>query len=96
MDVFEERLRQIAAMSLTEKQAFMTDLKKRCTCGHCVSYTDCATTRRELLFCFEGKSRTCISVDKGCCCKTCPITKEFGFTHHDFCFKGSEAEMRTR
>ena len=94
MDKFDEYQTKMAAMTLMDAREAVMNLKKKCECGECVSYTTCATAKRALLFCVEGKSKTAIKDDKGCSCGTCHVSKELGFQHKDFCFKGSEQQMR--
>jgi hypothetical protein len=96
MDKFDEFQKQMATRTSMDAKIAINELKKKCECGECASYTACATTKRELLFCIEGKSKSSITQDKGCVCGSCHVNKEMGFTQHDFCFKGSEQEMRLK
>jgi len=70
------------------------ELKGRCNCPKCPTYTSCAKNAMEGLFCGYGASFHCISEQKGCICTTCPVAKELGLGHAVFCQMGSEKSQR--
>jgi len=62
-----------------------------CICPGCPSYTACIEEKekKELAFCFSGKSKF-IKEMKGCHCSKCPVQKENDFKHEYYCTKGNE------
>jgi hypothetical protein len=62
-----------------------------CICAACPTYFDCS---EPLAFCLyaEGKS-SCISVERGCICPTCPVQTAEGFVHSLYCTRGSAKTM---
>ena len=55
-----------------------------CICSDCPSWIICGETGG---FCAAGKS-LCISVDKGCICASCPVSKKMGLKGGYYCLKG--------
>ncbi len=94
MDKFEETIKAMAKMPPAEVREATEKLKMKCTCPGCPTYTRCAKTNKELLFCASGKSFMCISEEKGCMCPQCPVTSDLGLKYKSFCTKGSEKAQR--
>lgn len=66
-----------------------------CICEQCPSYLDCSKNskgKKELGFCFEGKSK-CIKIEKGCICGGCPVKIKLKLKNVYFCTKGSEKQQ---
>ncbi|MDD5651036.1 MAG: DUF2769 domain-containing protein [Candidatus Nanoarchaeia archaeon] len=65
-----------------------------CICEQCPSWLDCSKDKgkKELVFCFKGKSK-CIKVQKGCMCGACPVKAKFKLKNFYFCMKGTEEEQ---
>lgn len=68
----------------------------RCVCPDCRTYTDCARSKSEFLFCLEGKSPDCITKGVECICPTCPVEVEYDMKNMYYCIEGSEADKRKR
>ena len=94
MDTFEQILQKLATMQKEEKAKLIEAEKARCMCGTCPSYTDCARDAGEKFYCVVGRSFICITEDKGCTCRSCPVTSDLGLRFHDCCLKGSEKAQR--
>ena len=94
MDTFEQILQKLATMQKEEKAKLIEAEKARCMCGTCPSYTDCARNANERFYCVVGRSFMCITHDKGCTCRSCPVTSDLGLMFHDSCLKGSEKAQR--
>jgi hypothetical protein len=62
-----------------------------CICPSCPSWIDCDEKGG---FCSPaiGKS-SCITDEKGCICKKCPVYEKMALQHLYFCTKGSEKEQ---
>ncbi len=62
-----------------------------CVCSSCPSWVACDEKGG---FCFPtiGKSK-CITEEKGCICKNCPVYEKMDLKHMYFCTKGSEKEQ---
>ena len=93
MDAFEESMATQAKMNETERNRLEKQNRMRCLCPTCPTYADCAKKKKELMFCFEGKS-ACIVTSKGCHCPGCPIKTDFGLTNIYFCLNGKEQDIR--
>ena len=94
MDTFEQILQKLTTMQKEEKAKLIEAEKARCMCGTCPSYTDCARDADEKFYCVVGRSFICITEDKGCTCRSCPVTSDLGLRFHDCCLKGSEKAQR--
>ena len=94
MDEFEESMATQARMSKTDSRKLEKQNKEKCLCPTCPTYADCAKKKKELMFCFEGKSN-CIVSSKGCHCPGCPIKADFGLTNIYFCLNGKEQDIRS-
>jgi len=94
MDTFEQILQKLATMPKEEKAKLIEAEKAKCMCGTCPSYTDCARNANERFYCVVGRSFMCITHDKGCTCRSCPVTSDLGLRFHDCCLKGSEKAQR--
>jgi hypothetical protein len=94
VDTFEQILQKLATMQKEEKAKLIEAEKARCMCGTCPSYTDCARDADEKFYCVVGRSFICITEDKGCTCRSCPVTSDLGLRFHDCCLKGSEKAQR--
>ena len=93
MDTFEETMVFMARLSEEERKKINEQDRARCLCPTCPTYADCAKKKKELMFCFEGKS-SCITVSKGCHCPGCPVKADYGLINIYFCLNGSEEETR--
>jgi hypothetical protein len=94
MDVFEKSIAAKAKMSDAEKNDLDKQNKERCLCPTCPTYADCAQKKKELVFCFVGKSG-CIKASKGCHCPGCKVRVDFGLTNIYYCLNGTEQEIRS-
>ena len=94
MDTFEQILQNLATMPKEEKAKLIEAEKAKCICGTCPSYTECARNAGESFYCVVGRSFMCITHDKGCTCRSCPVTSDLGLRFHDCCLKGSEKAQR--
>ena len=93
MDAFEESMATQAKMNDTDRKRLEKQNRERCLCPTCPTYADCAKKKKELMFCFEGKS-ICIISSKGCHCTGCPIKTDFELTNIYFCLNGKEQDIR--
>jgi hypothetical protein len=93
MDKFESAMADQAMLSGMERKHLEKESAGRCLCPTCPTYADCAKKKKELMFCFGGKSG-CIVTSKGCHCPGCPIKADFGLTNIYFCLNGTEREIR--
>lgn len=94
MDKFEEIWEKVKKMSKEERDKLFEKNKRKCICPACPTYTDCAKSKDELMFCAKGKSRKCITREKGCICSECPLKDKAELQHKYFCIKGSEKQQR--
>jgi hypothetical protein len=94
VDKFEETILSMIGMTPAEMKESITKYKALCACPGCPTYTRCAQTKKELLFCATGRSFLCISEEDGCICPQCPVQAEFGQKCRFFCTKGSESAQR--
>ncbi len=62
-----------------------------CICNSCPSWIECDEKGG---YCFPtiGKSK-CITEEKGCVCKNCPVYSKMELKHLYYCTKGSEKEQ---
>jgi hypothetical protein len=94
MDVFEQWLNLSWEKNAKERKLLTNEKRAACTCMDCPSYNLRARENNELLYCITGKSMLCISEDRGCTCRNCPVTTDLGLRYHDFCINGGEAAQR--
>ena len=94
MDKFEQVMQDLGKMPVDERTRALEAESAKCICGTCPTYTECAKNAQEGFFCGNGKSFMCITFDKGCICKTCPVAADLGLTNSDYCLKGSEKARR--
>ncbi|MGD0817519.1 MAG: DUF2769 domain-containing protein [Methanomassiliicoccales archaeon] len=94
MDMFEDAMADWAKLSEADKKKLEKQRKDHCLCPTCPTYADCAKKKKELTFCFGGKS-SCITISKGCHCSGCPVKVDFGLTNIYFCLNGTEQEIRS-
>ena len=94
MDKFDQIMQNLEKMPQDEKVKLIGAEKAKCICGTCPSYTDCAKNANEGFYCVVGRSFICITHDKGCTCRSCPVTSGLGLRFHDCCLKGSEKAQR--
>jgi hypothetical protein len=94
MDKFDETLKSFAGMSPTRMKEESQKFKSLCTCPACPTYTECAKSAQERLFCAAGKSFVCISKEMDCICQTCPVTGQMGLKNRFYCMRGSEMSQR--
>ncbi len=95
-DKFEELAKNLERLDTMGRTGLLKGLRDRCACPSCPTYTECARSNKELLFCIEGKSPTCITKAVRCICDTCPVELEYGMKNLFYCIEGSEAEKRRR
>lgn len=58
-----------------------------CICAGCPTYFDCS---EPLAFClYEDTKSSCITVELGCICPSCPVQKANGFQRALYCTRGS-------
>ncbi|WP_019176935.1 DUF2769 domain-containing protein [Methanomassiliicoccus luminyensis] len=96
MDAFEKLLKALGEMGQEEKECIFSKMKSECTCPDCPSYNQCAGDKKELLYCFHGRSPECIQEELGCVCPDCPVAAENELVNLYYCTSGSEKEMRAR
>jgi hypothetical protein len=94
MDKFEQIMQNLAEMPQDERAKIIGAEKSKCVCGTCPSYTDCAGNANEGFYCVVGRSFMYITLDKGCTCRSCPVTSDLELRFHDGCLKGSEKAQR--
>jgi len=95
-DEYDEKSAELGGLSEPLRKQALHELEGRCTCPVCPTYTQCAKENAELLFCFVGKSPSCITKAVKCICPTCPIEVEFAIKNMFYCTEGSEADKRRR
>ncbi len=95
-DKFDELMANLANVGESERSAMTNPLREKCLCPLCPTYTECAKTNSELLFCIEGRSPSCITQAVKCICGDCPVEKDLGMKNLFYCIEGSEAEKRKR
>ena len=93
-DTFINVQKQLMNMPKDQVMKKFMDLKGMCNCPKCPTYTSCAKSAMEGLFCGYGASFHCITDVKGCICAKCPVAKELGLGHAVFCQMGSEKSQR--
>ncbi len=93
MDEFEESMAALARMSDDDKKKIESQNRELCNCPTCPTYADCAKKKKELVFCFGGKS-SCIITSKGCHCPGCRVKANFGLTNIYYCLNGTESDIR--
>jgi hypothetical protein len=93
MDKFEEAMADLAQLSESDRKKLNKQDKGHCICPTCPTYADCAKKKKEIMFCFEGKS-SCIIASKGCHCPGCPVKADYGLVNIYFCLNGTELETR--
>ncbi len=96
MDSFEKKVQEISTSGNEEKDRELDRMKKECICPDCPSYNKCAGDAKELLYCFLGKSVSCITDELGCICPDCPVAADLDLVNLYYCTQGSEEEMRKR
>lgn len=96
MDKFEQLLDDVGKMSESEQNKAIENYKESCICNTCPTWTQCAESANEKLFCVTGKSENCITELKGCMCPTCPLAEslDVGKERNTYCMNGSEMEQR--
>jgi hypothetical protein len=93
-DTFVKMMKQLRTMPKAQVMNKVAELGKLCTCPSCPSYTSCAKSAMEGLFCAHGTSFHCISENKGCICPGCPVSAQLGLKHQAFCLMGTEKTQR--
>jgi hypothetical protein len=94
MDKFDQYMEETKGLGPQEARDIIEKNKKKCVCGSCPTYNECASRKRELLFCLLEKSRDCLLDELGCICPDCPLTAEMDLKNTYYCTQGSEKEMR--
>ncbi len=96
MDSYERMQSELDSRVGADKDNAIKALRSECICPGCPIYNKCAEEAGELLYCFLGRSKGCItSEDLGCVClMDCPVATRAGLDHLFYCTKGTEAEIR--
>ncbi len=96
MDAYEKMQSDLDSKTGAEREKAVKDLSSECICPDCPTYNNCAEAAGELLYCFLGRSKECItSEDLGCfCLMDCPVANRAGLGHLYYCTKGTESEVR--
>ncbi len=94
MDKFDTGMKDLIAQKPEGQKNKIMELRNMCMCPNCPTYTSCARSAEEKLFCSTGGSFRCIIEDKGCLCPECPVTDAMGLTHTRFCMNGDEFKQR--
>jgi hypothetical protein len=94
LDPFEARCRQMAECTAEERRVMIEEMRARCICPTCPTYTDCAKNNNELLFCDMGYSYMCIKFEVECLCPTCPVHDDLKMKHNFYCMRGAEKAQR--
>lgn len=94
MDKFDKTVKELKSLSPEDKTKKVQMFANKCQCPPCPSYTDCAKSDSEGIFCLMGNSFRCINEIKGCNCPTCPVENELSMKDDMYCMKGSEFENR--
>ncbi len=88
-------IEEMGRMAPEKRKAKISEIKTRCICPKCQTYTECAAERNEKAFCFFGKTPDCISRALKCQCISCPVHSEMSLKGVHYCTKGAE-KMDTR
>ena len=94
MDRFETFMTGYRELHHEARGAALEDLAPECRCPECPTYNDCTEGAGERLYCLVGRSFGCVTENLGCICQDCPVNRELGLEHRDFCLKGPEAARR--
>jgi hypothetical protein len=96
MDKFEELINQLNEMSADSKDEKMKEFDGECVCPLCPTYNQCAKESGENIFCIRGKSKECITKERGCNCPTCPLAAKYriGVIYNFYCMRGGEMDQR--
>lgn len=80
---------------MAEEEITPTELSKAeslCICKDCPTYFDCD---EPLAFCFYDKGvSSCITVEHGCICPGCPVSRKAGLKFDFYCTRGSEKAQK--
>lgn len=93
-DAFVRTSKTLMAMPMDQVTKKLGELTKMCICPTCPTYTACAKSAGEGLFCAHGASFHCIAKANGCLCPGCPVTKQLGLKYQAYCLAGSEKSQR--
>jgi hypothetical protein len=96
MPKFTKLLEKLRMSSEEDRSQYVFENQNLCVCRTCRSYNSCAEKNKEVLFCLDGESPTCIKEAKGCYCHRCPFHFKAGLMNGFFCLRGSEEEQRTK
>ena len=96
MDSFEKMLNNLDSLQGQDREKEIARLKGQCVCPDCPTYNKCAEEKKELLYCFLGKSSQCIKDELGCICPDCPVAADAELVNLYYCTIGSEKEMREK
>jgi hypothetical protein len=96
MDSFGRMLQEMESKDQEGQRAMIDGLKKECICPDCPTYNECARKGGELLYCFLGRSPSCIKEEMGCICPDCPVAAQGDLVNIYFCSIGSELEIRRK
>ncbi|MDD1770736.1 MAG: DUF2769 domain-containing protein [Methanomassiliicoccales archaeon] len=68
---------------------------EKCVCPGCPTYNSCAGDKDERVYCFAGKSASCVKESdmSGCICPGCLVQEEFKFEKMYYCIYGSAKEQ---
>ncbi|MDD1747642.1 MAG: DUF2769 domain-containing protein [Methanomassiliicoccales archaeon] len=62
---------------------------KRCKCGRCASYPECASDQGALVFCLRGKAPCQVNMG-GCLCTSCKVHEMYSLKREYYCLQGAE------
>lgn len=95
LDPFKKRCLEMAACTPAVRRAIAEEMRSRCVCPACPTYTDCAANNDERLFCDMGYSNLCITYEVDCLCANgCPVHSELAMRHDFYCMRGAEKAQR--
>ena len=89
-------IQDLNRLSPEKRKEAIADMRDKCACPSCPTYTECAADRKETTFCFYGKSLDCITREISCKCPKCSVHNEYGFRKKYYCTKGGESTAPKR
>jgi hypothetical protein len=68
---------------------------EECVCPGCPTYNSCAGDKGERVYCFGGKSTSCVKESdmSGCICPGCPVQEALKFEKMYYCIYGNAKEQ---
>jgi len=96
MDAFAELISELEGLSPEKRAQRIGELEGDCVCPICPTFNQCAKEAQENIFCLRGKSKDCVTKERGCICPTCPFGIKFriGVIYNFFCLRGSQLEQQ--